>query len=125
MEKLYSRIQQDCPNIGLPLLDELGTVISHIIYADDVVLMARSEQELQRLLDALQAFCREVGLSVNNSKSVVMVFGSQGSSQLPTPSLTIANEVLQQVECFKYLGVHFHSTKWLREASSTLSAACH
>jgi hypothetical protein len=43
MDKLYARIQQDCPGVGVSLADRASTLLSHIMYADDVVLFACSE----------------------------------------------------------------------------------
>ena len=122
MDKLFQRIQQDCPDVGIPLLDNLRSIVSHIMYADDVVLFARTEHDLQRLVDALQVFCAEVELKVNKSKSVVMVFEARASHRAPL-SISLGQEVLQSVESFKYLGVPFHCTKWLNEASQSLAQA--
>ena len=120
MDRLHSRIQQDCPDIGVKLLDDLGTLVSHIMYANDVVLVAQSEQDLQRLVDAMQVFCAEVGLAVNTSKSVVMVFEARPMPRPPL-SITVGNHRLEQVDSFKYLGVQFHTTAWLQEAGGALA----
>ena len=89
-----------------------------IMYADDIVLMARSQADLQRLLDTLQNFCAEVGMSVNTAKSVVVVFEHDGprAGECPPAHLRVADTALTVVDSFKYLGVPFHRTKWLSGA---------
>ncbi len=39
MDRLYHRINRDCPELGVRLRDSIGTIISHIMYDDDVVLL--------------------------------------------------------------------------------------
>jgi hypothetical protein len=56
MDKLYHRLQQDCPQIGVQLQDTTRLIINHIMYADDVVLLATSTADLQRLVNAMQVF---------------------------------------------------------------------
>ena len=43
--------------------------LSLLLYADDIVLMADSQKDLQRMLGAVQAFCRRWRLQVNLSKT--------------------------------------------------------
>jgi len=124
MDKLHMRIREDCPDVGVRLLDEDGTMLACIMYADDVVLMAQSEVDLQRLVDALQNFCAEVGLSVNTTKSVVTVFEwDTRAAQAPPVYIRVRNDVLPVMETVKYLGVPFHRTKWLSLASLDMADA--
>ena len=121
MDRLHSRIQAECPDIGVRLLDhpqpDMGTCVPCIMYADDIVLMARSEADLQRLMNSLQNFCVEVGLSVNTAKSVVVVFEHDFRAGVsPQVNIRADGTVLTVVDSFKYLGVPFHRTKWLSEA---------
>ena len=46
-----------------------GTRISLLIYADDLVLISRSSNGLQKDLDALKLFCESRQLMVNTDKS--------------------------------------------------------
>jgi hypothetical protein len=46
-----------------------------LLYADDLVLLAYNGAGLQRLLDALQFFCRANHLTFNTKKSFYVVFG--------------------------------------------------
>ena len=46
-----------------------------LLYADDLVLVGRSRELAQRLLDALAVFCSRAGLTVNLAKTVWLVGG--------------------------------------------------
>jgi hypothetical protein len=45
-----------------------------LLYADDVVLMAESEEELQSLLNQLKLFCDESQLMLNIKKTKCLIF---------------------------------------------------
>ena len=45
-----------------------------LLYADDIILFAQSSEELQNSLDTLFEYCQHYKLSVNTSKTKVMVF---------------------------------------------------
>jgi len=59
------------PKIG-PKINE--TIVSLILYADDMCLIAQSAEDLQIMLDALKAYCDENKLEVNVAKTKIMVF---------------------------------------------------
>ena len=56
---------------GVPVGDQL---ISILLDADDVVLLAENEHDLQRMLDRLNDWCLANRMSVNASKSNVVHF---------------------------------------------------
>jgi hypothetical protein len=45
-----------------------------ILYADDIVLLAESAQDLQALLDVLEDFCTAAGMRPNPTKCEVVVY---------------------------------------------------
>ena len=45
-----------------------------LVYADDIVLLAENEEELQQLLHELNLWCENNKLEVNASKSEVIHF---------------------------------------------------
>ncbi|TWW67270.1 hypothetical protein D4764_02G0003110 [Takifugu flavidus] len=67
--------------------------IGSLPFADDVVLLASSARDLQLSLDRFAAACEAAGMKINTSKFKAMV----------------KEEILPQVEEFKYLGVLFTS----------------
>ena len=126
MDKIHSHLQQHCPRIGVPLYNS-SALINHIMYADDIVLMARTPAELQQLLGSVEDCCSSLGLQINTDKSVVMLFPqlraprSTPSSPLPPLHITVQGTPLQQVTEFSYLGIIFTSDKWITTAGKARS----
>ncbi|KAI3376129.1 hypothetical protein L3Q82_016659 [Scortum barcoo] len=77
--------------------------ISSLLFADDVVLLASSSQDLQHVLERFAAECEAAGMRISTSKSEAMVLDRK---RVACP-LQVGGEVLPQVEEFKYLGVLF------------------
>ena len=88
-----------------------------LIYVDDLVLISRSSDGLQKGLDALKQFCETRQLMVNTNKSKIMLVTKKRRYQQPTVAYN--NEILQSVDNFAYLGVNFSKsnsfTKGLKE----------
>ncbi|KAI3376167.1 hypothetical protein L3Q82_016694 [Scortum barcoo] len=100
--------------------------ISSLLFADDVVLLASSSQDLQDLqeqdlqLERFAAECEAAGMRISTSKSEAMVLDRK---RVACP-LRVGGEVLPQVEEFKYLGVLFTSEgKMEREIDRRIGAA--
>ena len=73
-----------------------GQYLSHLRFADDVIIMSSLAAELQNMLDELHMAAKKVGLEMNLSKTKVMS---------PEPiSITIDGEIIEQVQSYVYLG---------------------
>ena len=96
-----------------------GKRISLLIYADDLVLISRSSDGLQKGLDALKLFCESRQLIVNTPKSKYMLVTKKRRHDQPV--MVYNNRHLQSVENFTYLGINFSRnnsfTKGLKERS--------
>ena len=75
-----------------------GRMITNIRNADDIILLATSETELQELMDRLDRVSRKYSLLINVDKTKVMASDSIACRIL------IQNELLAQVDTFPYLG---------------------
>nr|VZI12397.1 unnamed protein product [Spirometra erinaceieuropaei] len=81
------------------------TTLHDLLFADDRVLNATSEEDMQRSMDLLSAACENFGLVINRVKTVVI-------HQLPTnatpphnaPQISVNGPRLQVVDNFPYLG---------------------
>ena len=73
-----------------------------LLYADDMVLLAKSMEELQDLLDKFQIYCSQWKLKVISEKSKVVIFGDKPKNRSP---ISFNDQPLEVVDCFKYLGV--------------------
>ena len=84
-----------------------GTVVNNLRYADDTVLIAESEEQLQRMINVVVTKSEEKGLYLNSAKSFTMVFSK--ASQIPTCKINVNGKILEQVHSFVYLGSQFTS----------------
>ena len=80
-------------------------IIFTLLYADDVVLIAKEAAHLQRLLNSLDVFCGVSAMSVNISKTMIVPFFSK--SPLDEFSFVFVNKQLKVVNEYKYLGCYF------------------
>ena len=101
---LHRYLKLYCPHEGFALAD--GTLVPHLGYADDFVLLATSAAGLQRLLDAAGRFFVSMVMVISIPKTFVLVFNlaSPGPYQW-----TINGAALQIVSQVKYLGLLFHT----------------
>ena len=81
------------------------STISSLLFVDDVVVLASSDQDLQRALGRFAAECESAGMRISTSKSEAMVLSRK---RVDCP-LQVGGEFLPQVEEFRYLGVLFTS----------------
>ncbi|ELU10827.1 hypothetical protein CAPTEDRAFT_200271 [Capitella teleta] len=105
MKNLYSQqtaeyIMQELK--GLPGTKVGGHNINNLRYADDTVLIGRSEADLLHLLDIVDRESKNVRLGLNVKKTVTMVTSKK--TDKPTCNLKLKDSTLVQVEKFKYLG---------------------
>ena len=54
--------------------DLMGKIVSHLLWADDLVLFALDPKTLQSQLDSLHSFCKEWGIEINIGKTKSMIF---------------------------------------------------
>ena len=71
--------------------------INNLRYADDITLMAESEEELKRLLMKVKVESGKVGLKLNIQKTKIMAYG-------PIASWQIDGETMETVRDFIFLG---------------------
>jgi len=75
-----------------------------LLYADDIVVLAESEDDLKRGLILLEEYCDRWKLTVNISKTKVMVFRNGGPVR-KNLQFVYKGEVLEIVNKFTYLGI--------------------
>ena len=91
-----------------------------LLYAYDIVIFANTQEQLQNSLDLLLESCNKWKLTINVSKTKVMVFRKGGV--LPRNMVFYYNGVvLKIVKEFKYLGIVFTSRGSFSEAQNTLA----
>ena len=105
-------IHEMLPGVGV----HMGQMLLQILlYADDLVLLAESQADLQKMLNALQQFCELMGLMVTVKKSDAVIFNSNYAPQRDgvTPDdggsmpLVFKGAPLAVKNMFLYLGLLF------------------
>ena len=80
-----------------------GMCVNHLIYADDICLLAPSAKGLQYLLNKCETFRNENCLTFNVENSVCMLNESK-AFKFKCPNVFLNNVRLNYVESYKYLG---------------------
>jgi len=74
-----------------------GRIVTNLLYADEIILLATSEAELQELVDCLDRVSHKYSLLIKVDKTKVMA--SDGIAC----RILIQNEQMEQVDTFPYL----------------------
>ena len=119
--KFGKGVRQGCPlscllfnlyiNDLIPILDRVSDSsiclsendpINVLMYADDLIVLARSQEELQKKVDNLNLFLHDRKLFINETKTKCMVFNR--GNRLCKINLSINGIEIENVKTFKYLG---------------------
>jgi len=80
-----------------------GHWINNIRYADDTVLIAETENDLQHMVNRIRMESEPIGLKINKSKTKVMKI-SKKSNIINIINIKLDDVSLEQVKNYKYLG---------------------
>ena len=97
-EELAARIRR--MNVGVKVGEDK---ILMLLYADNVVVMNESAEELQSVLEVIGGYGRDLGVSFSSEKSKIMVVNRSENEGNITWMLD--EKELQQTKEYKYLGV--------------------
>jgi hypothetical protein len=101
--ELYSKTTSRTLSLGVnPLPDSVLHKILMLLLADDIVAFAKSEEELNFLLQQVNTVCSRWGLTVSISKTNILVIA--GSDRPPDPQIVLNGDPIPVVEAAKYLG---------------------
>jgi len=76
-----------------------GYTLNNLRYADDIVLIAQSKEKLREMLDIIDFYSEENGLSINLKKTECMVVSKY--KNVMDSEITIKGNPIKQVENFK------------------------
>ena len=96
--------------------------VSILLYADDMVLIAKSEKDLQKMLDCMNLWCKQWRLKINTSKSNIVHFRPK-RHKLTTYEFCLGDQKLETVSEYKYLGVILDEHLTFTQCSKTLADA--
>ena len=83
-----------------------GVTITNLRYADDIVLLGKTQEEVRRMTELVEEHCKRYKLNINVNKTKVMKVGREQEQVI----IDLEAGRLEQVEEFKYLGVSFTKT---------------
>ena len=105
---------------GIDAPELCGILVPLLLYADDLILMSTSPEGLQRQLDALASFCEQRQLTVNLSKTKVVIFEARKSD---CKDFVFSGTTVERRDEYRYLGLVFHATKNMAYGVEYLVAA--
>ena len=91
-------------------IDVNGEKTCALLYADDLLIIGQSAEQLQDLLDSMYGWCRKWKLLINVSKSNIIVIHFRKTGTKETNYMFKWGQVpLEKVNCYKYLGLYLFS----------------
>ena len=94
-------------------------LISHLLWADDLIMLSLSPKNCQQQINTLGKYCDEWGIEVNEVKTQILIFG-QMNGESENLKFTLLGNVLKIVDSYCYLGLIITNTGELNTAQITL-----
>ena len=94
--------------------------VTHLLWADDLVLLALNPESLQLMLNTLPSYCSEWGLTVNTDKTAVMVFNRSGRQLKESFCFKFGEISIPSAKEYCYLGISFSINGSLKMAKEKL-----
>jgi len=107
---------KNCPSLA-------NKIISHLLWADDLILLSLDPQTTQAQLDVLDKFCKTWGIEINELKTKPVIFNKKYINVNPEPKFKINGKTLKNVDSYCYLGIHLHTTGSFNLAKDNLRIA--
>ena len=120
INSLLEKVNQT--NLGVDLKD--GKIpISALAYADDIVLLAESEENLQSLINIAHNWCNKWGMKANVEKCGIQAIGVN-KEIIEKIQIKWGNEIFAVAPDYKYLGLYFEpDMKWTKHTQKIYGAA--
>ena len=83
------------------------TILNHVCYADDIVLLAPSVKGLQNLINVCETYGLQFDVKFNESKTKLLTFKTN-KYNLNEQNLALNNSNLESVKEIDYLGVYLN-----------------
>lgn len=79
-----------------------GIIIILLLYASDIILLARSHKDLDKQLKTLHHYCSKMGMTFNTDNTKIMIIKSKKNTH---GNFVYDNSCLDWVSSYKYLGI--------------------
>ena len=98
-----------------------GKGFTNIRYADDTVILADSEQNLQRMLNNIVRVCKDFGMELNDKKTKVMIIEKKPQTRI---KIVVNDKQLEQVKDYRYLGTNISEDgRCIKEVKTRIALA--
>ena len=112
LSDLLNAASVNCPSLA-------GTLVTHLAWADDLVVLTLDTESLQKQLIIIENYCNEWGLEINISKTKFMVMNGKLPPQ-PNWRPVIGGDPINIVSSYCYLGVIVSSNGKFTQAVNSL-----
>ena len=85
-------------------VDLHDTKLSHLLYADDLILLSNTEEGLKQNLRNLETYCEKWKLEVNISKTKIIIFNIMGR-KIKCNSFSLNGKNIESTNSYCYLGI--------------------
>ena len=112
LSELLNKALTNCPTLS-------GLRVTHLAWADDLVILSLDPESLQKQIDILEKYCSDWGLEVNISKTKFMELNGKftcNNSWRPT----LNGQPIEKVASYCYLGVFISSNGKFNKAMDSL-----
>lgn len=104
IEELDAHIVTQHPNIGTAFNHPMKQHIPDVLYADDTTLLATTPIHLQKLINTVCTWCTQHDMSLNDTKTEIIVFNSRQCKH----SWTVNGHIIHGIPECRLLGMQFH-----------------
>ena len=112
LNDLEDHLMADIVNgININLSNDLLTVYFQIyvlLYADDTLILGDSAESFQKSLDSFHDYCVRWNLTVNKSKTKIIIFGANKHEKF---RFRLGGTDIETVDSYKYLGTYFSQSR--------------
>ena len=96
-----------------------STFVSHLLWADDLVLLALDKAGLQANINILYRFCQKMGLEINNKKTKIVTFCPTRQKPL-LETFMLGDNIIEHTNRYCYLGIIFDQNGSFSAANTEL-----
>ena len=88
---------ENCPML-------INKIVSHLLWADDLILLSLDPITLQKQLNSLSHFCTAWGVDINMAKTKLIVFNTGFRDTIPV-SFRLGGKPVPEADSYCYLGI--------------------
>ena len=107
INSLLEELHNSKIGVNLNLNPTKSDMINVLAYADDIVLLAETPNELKQLLKIVENWCKTWQINVNTSKMKIIHFRQKGK-HCTKEKFDIGGNEIEMVDEYKYLGIWLH-----------------